>query len=102
MDGSAPDGLCEQRADLGRSDPNRRRGPLAVAGSEALIQVAGDIAIRRALLRAVATIVGSENALGTSTPVNTYQRRIREPDSGFFSIELPLDAGVELSVRLES
>ena len=31
-----------------------------------------------------------------------YQRRIREPGTGFFSIELPLDAGVDLSVRLGS
>lgn len=31
-----------------------------------------------------------------------YQQHVRRPGSGFFSCELPLDAGVELSVRLES
>ena len=30
VDGSAPDGLCEQCADLGRLDPNRRCGAMAV------------------------------------------------------------------------
>ena len=41
--------------------------------------------------------------LNTDDPdVLAYQRRIRDPGSGFFSIELPLDAGIELSVRLES
>jgi predicted O-methyltransferase YrrM len=41
--------------------------------------------------------------LNTDDPdVLAYQRGIREPGSGFFSTELPLDAGIELSVRLES
>ena len=41
--------------------------------------------------------------LNTDDPdVLAYQRHIREPGSGFFSTELPLDAGIELSVRLES
>lgn len=31
-----------------------------------------------------------------------YQQHVRRPGSGFFSCELPFDAGVELSVRLES
>jgi hypothetical protein len=43
-------------------------------GSEALIHVAGESATKRALLRAVAKLVGRENTEGTSVPVNTQDQ----------------------------
>ena len=38
--------------------------------------------------------------LGNDDPdLLVYQRHVRDPDHGYFSIELPLDAGIELSIR---
>jgi len=41
--------------------------------------------------------------LGRNDPdLLDYQRHVRHPDRGFFSIELPLDAGIEVSAKIQA